>query len=49
MDEASEPGVAMFEATVFVDPFADLPDPRQPGKVAYRLDEVLFSATLGRG
>ncbi|UHC17294.1 ISAs1 family transposase [Methylobacterium currus] len=46
MDEASEPVAAVFEATVFLDHFADLPDPRQPGKVAYRLDEVLLLALL---
>ncbi|KMO10043.1 transposase, partial [Methylobacterium platani JCM 14648] len=36
----------MFEATVFLDYFADLPDPRQLGKVAYRLDGVLLLALL---
>jgi predicted transposase YbfD/YdcC len=35
-----------FEATVFLDYFKDMPDHRQPGKVAYRLDEILLLALL---
>ena len=31
---------AVFETTVFLDHFKDMPDHRQPGKVAYRLDEI---------
>ncbi len=46
MDETSEAVAAAFEATVLLDYFADLPDPRQPGKVAYHLDEVLLLALL---
>ncbi len=35
-----------FETTVFLDYFKDMPDHRQPGKVAYRLDEILLLALL---
>ena len=35
------------EATVFLDYFKDLPDPRQPGKVVYFLNEVLLLSLLG--
>src|SRR5208337_1410019 len=35
-----------FEATVFLDYFKDMPDHRQRGKVAYRLDEILLLALL---
>src|SRR5271167_3007572 len=35
-----------FEATVFLDYFKDMPDHRQPGKVAYSLDEILLLALL---
>jgi len=34
------------ETTVFLDYFRDLPDPRQAGKVVYRLNEVLLLALL---
>ncbi len=37
---------AIFEAIVFLDYFADLPDPRQLIKVIYPLDEVLLLALL---
>lgn len=37
---------SIAEATVFLDPFKSLPDPRQPGKVVYRLDEVLLVSLL---
>ncbi len=37
---------AEFEATVFLEYFKDMPDHRQRGKVAYRLDEVLLLALL---
>jgi predicted transposase YbfD/YdcC len=37
---------AGFETTVFLDHFKDLPDHRQSGKVAYRLDEILLLALL---
>jgi predicted transposase YbfD/YdcC len=38
--------VADFETTVFLGYFKDMPDPRQRGKVTYRLDEVLLLALL---
>ena len=37
---------AYFETTVFLDYFKTMPDRRQPGKVAYRLDEVLLLALV---
>jgi predicted transposase YbfD/YdcC len=37
---------AIFEAVVFLDHFADLPDPRQLIKVIYPLDEVLLLSLL---
>src|SRR5665647_33470 len=37
---------AVFEATVFLSHFNDLPDPRQAVKVVYPLDEVLLLALL---
>ncbi|MEI8313751.1 MAG: ISAs1 family transposase [Verrucomicrobiota bacterium] len=37
---------ALFEGLVFLDYFRDLPDPRQPGKVVYPLDEVLLLSLL---
>jgi hypothetical protein len=37
---------AFGEAVVFLDYFKDLPDPRQRGKVLYRLDEVLLLCLL---
>ena len=36
----------IFEATVFLHHFKDLPDPRQQAKVVYPLDEVLLLALL---
>src|ERR1700746_854254 len=40
-------GFAAFgEAIVFLSHFKDLPDPRQPGKVIYPLDEVLLVCLL---
>src|SRR6202162_4966155 len=36
----------VFEATVFLRYFNDLPDPRQRGKVIYPLDEVLLLSLL---
>jgi hypothetical protein len=46
MDGLSAITHAIFETTVFLDYFKELPDHRQPGKVAYRLDEVLMLALL---
>src|SRR5258708_14650631 len=37
---------AISEAIVFLGYFKDLPDPRQPGKVLYPLDEVLLFCLL---
>jgi predicted transposase YbfD/YdcC len=37
---------AYFETTVFLDYFKTMPDRRQPGKVAYRLDEILLLALV---
>jgi hypothetical protein len=37
---------AIFEATVFLNYYKDMPDHRQAGKVAYRLDEILLLARL---
>jgi predicted transposase YbfD/YdcC len=44
-DAAADLGV-IAEATVFLDYFKDLPDPRQPGKVIYPLNEVLLLSLL---
>lgn len=46
MTSESEAAAAVFEATVFLDYFQDMPDPRQAGKVAYRLDELLLLALM---
>ena len=46
MDMAAQEDGEIFEATVFLDYFMDLPDSRQPGKVIYPLDEVLLLALL---
>jgi DDE_Tnp_1-associated len=37
---------ALGETVVFLSYFKDLPDPRQPGKVVYPLDEVLLLCLL---
>jgi hypothetical protein len=37
---------ALGEAVVFLEHFQSLPDPRQPGKVIYPLDEVLLLSLL---
>ena len=42
MTEADAGACAVRETTVFLSHFGDLPDYRQPGKVAYPLDEVLL-------
>jgi DDE_Tnp_1-associated len=46
MDGVDPDSAAFFEATVFLRYFNDLPDPRQRGKVLYRLDEVLLLSLL---
>ena len=42
MAGATEGFAALGEAVVFLNHFKDLPDPRQPGKVVYPLEEVLL-------
>ena len=37
---------AIAETTVFLDHFKELPDPRQTGKIVYRLDELLLLSLL---
>jgi len=44
--DCGEATAAAFEATVFLGYFKDMPDRRQPGKVTYRLDEILLLALL---
>ena len=44
--EAAAGFAAFGEAIVFLSHFKDLPDPRQPGKVIYPLDEVLLVCLL---
>jgi len=46
MDFLTTATTAAFETTVFLDYFKEMPDHRQAGKVAYRLDEVLLLALL---
>jgi predicted transposase YbfD/YdcC len=46
MDGVAEGCGAFGEAVVFLRYFEDLPDPRQPGKVTYPLDEVLLLSLL---
>ena len=46
MDALEAMAAAGFETTVFLDHFKDMPDHRQPGKVAYRLDEILLLSLL---
>jgi predicted transposase YbfD/YdcC len=46
MMDASVDFCGLGEATVFLDYFNDLPDPRQAGKVVYRLNEVLLLSLL---
>src|ERR1700739_4367571 len=44
-EPSSSPG-AQSEALVFLSFFGDLPDPRQPGKVIYPLQEILLLSLL---
>jgi len=44
MDCVATDDGAVLEAVAFLSFFKDLPDPRQPGKVTYPLDEVLLLA-----
>jgi predicted transposase YbfD/YdcC len=44
--EVGSSATAAFETTVFLLFFKDMPDRRQPGKVTYRLDEILLLALL---
>jgi predicted transposase YbfD/YdcC len=46
MEEAGATFEAGDEAFVFLEHFSDLPDPRQPGKVVYPLQEVLLLCLL---
>ena len=46
MEEAAAEFGALSEATVFLDYFNDLPDPRQRGKIIYPLAEVLLLCLL---
>jgi predicted transposase YbfD/YdcC len=46
MELAAGAFAALSEAVVFLSHFKDLPDPRQPGKVIYPLDEVLLLCLL---
>jgi predicted transposase YbfD/YdcC len=46
MDGSAQSDGEVFEATVFLSHFRDLPDNRQAGKVIYPLDEVLLLALL---
>ena len=46
METAAGGFAALGEAVVFLSHFKDLPDPRQPGKVIYPLDEVLLLCLL---
>src|SRR6266508_1603395 len=46
MENAATDFGAISETTVFLDFFKDLPDPRQPGKVVYPLDEILLLCLL---
>jgi len=46
MDDLATECGALFETTVFLSHFNDLPDPRQAVKVVYPLDEVLLLALL---
>ena len=42
MDNAATVGTALDETVVFLRYFEDLPDPPQPGKATYPLDELLL-------
>ena len=46
MDMPAQDDGDVFEATVFLSHFRDLPDGCQPGKVIYTLDKVLLLALL---
>ncbi len=46
MDASEAMAAAGFETTVFLIHFNDMPDHRQPGEVAYRLDEILLLSLL---
>ena len=46
MDDSARDDGDVFEATVFLDHFKELADPRQRAKVVYPLDEVLLLALL---
>jgi len=46
MDTDGALAPVLYETTSFLDYFSDMPDHRQAGKVAYRLDEILLLALL---
>lgn len=46
MEDAAKTCGGFSEAVVFLRHFADLPDPRQKGKVVYPLDEILLLCLL---
>ena len=46
METAAGAFAALSETVVFLNHFRNLPDPRQPGKVIYPLDEVLLLCLL---
>jgi predicted transposase YbfD/YdcC len=46
MEDAGSGFEACNEAFVFLEHFSDLPDPRQPGKVTYPLQEILLLCLL---
>lgn len=46
MNGAATACMAFDETVVFLSHFKDLPDPRQPGKVTYPLDEILLLCLL---
>ena len=46
MDGATTDCAALDETVMFLSHFKDLPDPRQPGKVTYPLDEILLLCLL---
>ena len=46
MEEAGAASEAREEAFVFLAHFSDLPDPRQPGKITYPLQEILLLCLL---
>jgi hypothetical protein len=46
MTDVAADFISLGEATVFLEYFSGLPDPRQAGKVIYPLNEVLLLSLL---